>query len=442
MDVLVVLGVLGILLLMISAGVPVAFALLASGAVGFWLLRDLDFVLNTFQTLPFSTSASYTLTLVPMYLLLGTAVVRGGVATQLFRAAVKSKALRRFPAGLGIATIGACGAFAAVSGSSVATAATMGRVTLKEMTDSGYSRPFAAGIVASGGTLGVLIPPSLVLVLYGIVAGESIGDLLIAGIIPGIITVLAYVAVITFLARRHIEMPVAMEVDGSSLAPVSRSGLIALAKVAVIFLIVVGGIYGGVFTATESGAVGALAATLMLAWALRADTRHFFGELGDALAETAKLTSMIFLLLIGGTIFARFLVLGGVSSSVGGLIERSNLGALMVVAMIGGLVLLLGMFLDAFTIIIIVVPVVQPILIANGIDGIWFGILLVKLIELGLVTPPVGLNAYIVAGVEESITVEDVFRGVVPFYAADLVIVLLLVMFPILATGLPAWAAN
>lgn len=444
--------VVALLILLIAAEVPVAFSLLASGTIGLVLLKSSGYATNTLANQPFATTAAFSLVLVPMFVIMGMFVVSAGIAQDVY--AVAARTFRRLPGGLGIATVAACAGFAAVTGSSAATVATIGRISISEMRQHGYRTSFAAGIVGASGTLGILIPPSLILVIYGTLTGESIEKLLLAGVIPGVFTAVMYSVVVFIRARKeigpqYVVLPedhgdtggtgggTAVEVEVST-----RKGLAAFAKVATLFLIVVVGIYSGLFTATESGAIAAFAALLMLVWtSVRRREVRLWPLLKQAFEETTAVSTMIFMLLIGGGVFTFFMVAGGYARDFAQWITELPVSPYLVVVVILLALIPLGMILDGMSILLITVPLTYPVVTELGFDGIWFGILVVKLIEIGLVTPPVGINCYVVAGSSPGVRAEDAFRGVAPFVAMDMVTTAILFAFPIITLWLPNLAS-
>lgn len=437
-----------LLLLLIAAEVPVAFSLLAAGTIGLVLLKTSGYATNTLANQPFATTAAFSLVLIPMFVIMGMFVVSAGIAQDVY--GVAARTFRRLPGGLGIATVAACAGFAAVTGSSAATVATIGRISISEMRQHGYRTSFAAGIVGASGTLGILIPPSLILVIYGTLTGESIERLLLAGIVPGVFTAVMYSVVVLIRARKEIrpEYVVAaddagLEAGGGSVAVSTRTGVAAFAKVATLFLIVVVGIYSGLFTATESGAIAAFAALLMLVWtSVRRREVRLWPQLKQAFEETTSVSTMIFMLLIGGGVFTFFMVSGGYARDFAQWITGLPVSPHLVVAIILLALIPLGMVLDGMSILLITVPLTYPVVTELGFDGIWFGILVVKLIEIGLVTPPVGINCYVVAGAAPGVRAEDAFRGVAPFVAMDIITTSILFAFPAIILWLPALAST
>lgn len=460
-----------VFLLLLVCETPVAWALGAAGALGLSLLRSPDLVTSLLGSSPYRATASYTLAIIPMYVLLGMFALHGRLAERLYR--VASTALRRVPGGLGVATVGACAGFAAVTGSSVATAATIGKVSIGEMRKFGYPPGFAAGIVAMAGTLGILIPPSIVIVIYGVIAQESIAKLLVAGIIPGIVSTIVYAALIIVIARKFLptessvslasvldteiasaaarrgtapEEPKVVATEGlpenvelGDPAEVSRfEAARSVGWIAIIFFVVMAGIYTGYFTVIESGAIAALVGLLMLfvengALGLKTVLRKFY----YSLLEAASVTSMTFSILVGATIFSTFLVMTRFPMRFTDWILAFDVPPLMIVVILLMSLILLGMFLETLSILIICVPLMHPVVVELGFEGIWFAILVVKMIEIGMVTPPVGINVFVVAGAS-GVTIEQAFRGVLPFVLVDLLVVAILIAFPWLVTWLPS----
>lgn len=441
----VILGIAIVLLLvLILSEVPVSLALLASGTVGLVLLQDAGFAANTLANEPFASTAAFTLILIPMFVIMGMLVVAAGIAHDVYGFA--ARAFSRFPAGLGYATVAACAGFAAVTGSSAATVATIGRISINEMRKHGYSAAFASGIVGASGTLGILIPPSIVLVIYGTLTGESIGRLLVAGIIPGILSAVLYSVVVAWRARTEVSpdfvMSAELDPEASRTVATASTGYASVVKIFVLFAIVVGGIYTGSFTATESGAVAAFVALLMLVTtAVRRRKLNLWHLLKEAYYETTSVSSMIFMLLIGGGVFAFFMVSGGYAQDFTQWITGLPVNRYLIVVMILLAMIPLGMLLDGLSILLITVPLAYPVVTELGFDGLWFGILMVKMIELGLITPPVGINVYVVAGAAPGLTVEDAFKGIWPFGVMDLLTIALLFAVPSLTTWLPSLVA-
>lgn len=433
--------------------VPVGFALAGAGFVGIYLLSSFGTGRATLANVPYASTARYALIIIPLFILMGMVATHGGMADEALGFA--GRMLHRFPGGLPLASIAACAMFAAVTGSSVATVATIGPPAIKEMRAQGYSAAFASGVIGAAGTLGVLIPPSIVLVILGVITGMSIGALLIAGIVPGILSALVYGVWVVLRADRarttaepEAETPVSL---GPALTPqeltthpvvpaatIKRDATAtALVRPAILFVVVIGGIYAGVFSATESAAVGALVAVMMLVLQHWRAPRLAWKKLTQSLTETASLSSAIFVLLIGGGIFTYFLVSARIPGRVTEWLVSAPIPPRLLVALLLLLMIPLGMFLDGISIMLITMPLAFPVIQELGFDGLWFGILVVKMIEIGLITPPIGINAYVVAGVVRDVKAEQVFRGLAPFMMLDLVVVAILFLIPDLVTFLP-----
>ncbi len=423
-------GILGIVLLLFlfALGMPVGVAMLLVGFLGYGYLGSANAALSKLGIDVYATASSYSLSVIPLFILMGMFLSYAGLGSKLYRAV--DAWLGHLRGGMAMATVGACAAFSAVCGSSVATVATMAKVALPEMKRYGYKDSLATACVAAGGTLGILIPPSVILVLYGMLTREPIGELLIAGILPGFLLAALFIGVI-YLQVRH----------DPSLAPLRaradlRERVVSLNgmwPVVAIFLLVMGGLYLGVFTPTEAGAVGAFAA-LLVALATRSLDR---GGLISSLDDTARTTAMILLIVIGATVFGHFLAISRVPSGVAEFAAGLEVSRYVVLAVVLLLMILLGFFLEGIAILVLTVPILYPIIIDLGFDGLWFGVIMVIALSIGLVTPPVGMNVYVTAGVAKDVPLQTIFRGVVPLWLAMVVCAALLVAFPQIATFLP-----
>lgn len=433
------------LLVLLLLRVPIAAALLVSGLLGILLLPGGAELSSIAQSVPFTQTANFSWSIIPMFILMGALVSSTGMVTSLF--ALGARLTSRIPGGIGAAAIGACAGFAAVSGSSVATSATMAPIATKEMAARGYRAPFAAALVAAAGTLGVLIPPSVILVLYGIVAGEPIGTLLLAGIVPGIISavvLMGTVVTLRVLRPRTVMTDAGLagthEVDARGTISDERpmNGIGAVVRLALLFGVVIGGIYSGLMTTTESAAAGAFVA-LLIAIVDHARRRGWRAghDVGEAFKQAASQTGMLFLILIGSAVFTYFFLIAGAPTAVAEWILGLDLPPLGVVALILAALIPLGMFLEPFSIVLIVVPLAYPVVVTDlGFSGIWFGILMVKMVELSLITPPVGLNVFVSAGVLKGlVTTAQTFKAVGWFVVADLLLITLFLLFPDLVTA-------
>lgn len=434
-----------VMALLLFLRMPVWLALAISGAVGLVSLRGTGFVTSALATAAFEQASAFTLTIIPMFILLGVFAVRAKTAEQVFT--IARRGFRRIPGGLGISTVAACAGFAAVSGSSIGTAATMSKLSVAEMRRAGYPTSLAGALVAVAGTLGAMIPPSLFLVLYAILSGESIGAMLIAGIIPGILSAIVYAVYVFFRTRRLPQIADEASLDealtgaiddGRARAAATRLPWRGLVRLAVIFLIIMGGIYTGLFTPTESAAIGALVAFIMLVLEYRRQgLREIVHQVVEALKETAKTTSMVFAIMIGSAVLSLFFVAARVPQMISGSVTALDVPDWLVVALLLALLLPLGMALESISILVITVPLIYPVASALGFDGIWLGIMIVKLIEIGMVTPPVGINCFVVAGTAK-IPTAAVFRGVWPFVALEIGLLVLFFIAPDIVLWLPS----
>ena len=424
-------GIIGIaaLLVLLALRMSVGLSMLLVGLVGYCYLTNVQAGLTKLGVDPYATASSYSLSVVPVFILMGMFLSYGGLGRDLYEAV--DAWLGHLRGGMAMATIGACAAFAAVSGSTTATAATMATVALPEMRRHKYKDSLAAACVAAGGTLGILIPPSVILVLYGILTLEPIGKLLIAGILPGLLQ--------TFLFALAIYLQVRWNPDLAPLRPQVASfrerlrSLRVVWPVLALFLLVMGGIYLGVFTPTEAGGVGAFGA---LIFALIAGHLRWRGFV-DALDQTARTTAMIFLIVIGAIVFGHFLAITKIPMELTDYIAALGISRYLILAAILFLYLVLGCFMEGIAILVLTIPIIYPVIINLGFSGIWFGVVMVIMLNIGLVTPPVGLNVYITAGVARDIPLEVIFRGVIPLWLAMIACAAILVAFPQIATFLP-----
>ena len=419
---------LGALLALILAGVPIAFAMLTVGLGGVALLLGWNPALAMLSQLALDTGMSYTLSVVPLFILMGNLVNRAGLSDDLYRASYAW--LGHYRGGLALATSVACAGFSAVCGSSLATAATMARVALPPMRRYGYADSLACGVVAAGGTLGILIPPSVILVLYGIMTQQSVGKLFMAGIVPGLLGMLCYMGAVAVLTHWR----PALGPPGERLALGERlRALNSVWGVLGLFLLVIGGIYLGVFTATEAAGIGA-AGALAMALLRR---RLGWEDLYAVLVDSARTTAMLFAVLMGALMFSNFVNLAGLPGDLSAWVRGLALPPLAVVALILLIYVVLGALLESLSMVLLTVPIFFPLVQQLGVDPIWFGILVVVVTEVSLITPPVGLNVFVLKSVLPEVAVGTIYRGVVPFIVADLVRIGLLLLLPGLVTFLP-----
>lgn len=421
----------GLIFVLMSIGTPVFAALALSGAFGIIMVEDAAFLLNRLKSLPFSSAANYSLTVIPLFILMGAFAHHAEVGRRLFQ--VANKWVGHLPGGLAMAGILTSAGFAATSGSSVATAATVGAVAIPEMKKVGYDPRLAAGSVAAGGVLGVLIPPSVLLIFYAALTEVSVGKMLIAGFIPGLLTTIVFMAGVSIIGRSSHQQEARSKRVPWGQRLVSTK---AAWQVIVLFVLVLGGIYLGLITPTEAGAIGAVAALLMLLFR-RSKRSALRSDLYESFRSTTTTTVMILFTMIGASIFSYYLTLVQIPQMIAETIVESGISPYLIVAVLLLLYIPLGMFLDAFSMMVITLPIVFPTVTGLGFDPIWFGILCVKMCEIGLITPPVGLNCFIIAGIDRSTSLSDVFRGSLWFVAMELLTVSILFLFPVIVTWFP-----
>ena len=423
-------GLIGMaaLLVLMFARMPIGIAMALVGAVGVGVLNSPDAALNSLGSFPYSHAAVQAFAVIPLFVLMGNFAAVSGMGADLYAAAHAWIGHRR--GGLASATVLACAGFAALSGSSVASAVTMGRVCLPEMRRYRYDPRLATGVIAAGGTLGILIPPSTVMVVYALLTEQSIGRLLLAGFLPGLLLTALFVftVMIVCVFRPDFGPPCKRLPLRERVAALWGAGPFIVVVAATI-----GGIYAGVFTVNEAAAVGAL---LTMAHALWRRTLGL-ASLADALLQTVRTTAMVFLILIGAHIFSPFLALSRIPTDLAGLLTGLELPAVAVLAVLLAAYLVMGMFLEGFAMVVLTVPIVFPIVTALGIDPIWFGIFTVIVLEMGLISPPVGINVFVVKGIAEDVPMGRIFAGIMPFWVAMIICVLILTAFPQIALIVP-----
>jgi tripartite ATP-independent transporter DctM subunit len=409
--------------------VPVGMAMGLVGVTGYASVVGAEPALKMVGLTSMRTVTDYTFGVIPMFMLMGAIVAQSGMSAELFRAANAMIGHRR--GGLGLATIAACAGFAAISGSSVATAATFATVAYPEMRRHDYPKSFSTGVIAAGGTLGAIFPPSTVLAVYGLITQQDIGRLFIAGVLPGVLAVAMYMATIAIIAwARPGFLPVSQRAS-------LRERLAALSKVwasLLLFVFVIGGLYGGVFTPTEAGGVGACGALIISVARGKLGVRGLL----EALLRATRTASAVFTVLIGALLFGYFLTVTGVPQKVTGFLTGLGLGPLGVLLLIMLMYLVLGSLMDAMAMVILTVPIVFPAVTSLGYDPIWFGIIIVMTVELGLIHPPVGMNVFVIKTAVEDVSFATIFRGVAPFIVTDLVRLAILIAVPQIALFLPS----
>lgn len=427
-DAVAVTGFAALFVLMLLR-VPVGMAMGLVGVSGFAYLSGGGPALKIVGLTAMRTVTDFNFAVVPLFLLMGVFASTSGMSRELFRSA--NAFLGHLRGGLGIATIAACGAFAAICGSSVATAATFSKVAYPEMRRFGYPQSFATGVIAAGGTLGIMIPPSTVFAIYGLITQQDVGKLFVAGIIPGILATLMYIGTIAIVGfAKPGFLPAGARVP-------FKERLAALREVwatILLFAFVIGGIYGGLFTATEAAGAGAGGAFIIGVLRGRLSGK----EILQALLETTRTTAAIFTILIGAILFGYFLTITQTPQAVTEFLTGLGIGRYGVLALIMLMYLVLGCLMDALAMIILTVPIIFPVITGLGFDPIWFGVIIVMTVELGLIHPPVGMNIFVIKSVIEDVKISTIFYGVFPFIITDLLRLTILILFPILATWLPS----
>ncbi|MEY3521941.1 TRAP transporter large permease [Limnohabitans sp. 2KL-51] len=421
------IGLLAMLILAF-ARVPLAIAMGLVGFAGLWWMRGLNPALASVTSTVYEAGFEYTLSVVPLFILMGNFVTRAGMSRELYRAAYTL--VGHFRGGLAMATVMACAGFGSVCGSSIATAATMTKVAYPSMKGHGYSGQLAAGAIAAGGTLGILIPPSTILVIYGLVTETSIGKLFAAGMVPGLLAVFMMCLTISYITWR----------DPSSGPAAERSGwaerfdaMKDVWAVAVLFVIVMGGIYGGVFTTTEGAGIGAFGAFII---ALLRKSLNVSVTL-DILIESARTTGMLFMILVGALVFANFVNFTTLPSDLKSLVSTHNISPVAVMIAICAIYIVLGAAMEELSMVLLTLPVFFPLVVSLGFDPVWFGIVIVLVVMIGLISPPVGMNMFVVRNMLPELSTATIFKGVMPFVYTLVVVLALLVAFPQIALFLP-----
>ncbi len=424
---------LAILLVMVFARIPIAFAMAIVGGVGFALLRGWSPAGAMVGNAVFETGLNYSLSVVPLFIFMGNVLAGSGIAQGLFSAA--DRVFGRMRGGLAMATVLSCGGFSAVCGSSLATAATMSKVTMPSMRRFGYSDSLATGAIAAGGTLGILIPPSVVLIIFGLLTEADIGKLFLAGIIPGIIGIIGYLLAVMVAVR----MNPALAPQVSEVRPMNTRDAVSVAAVLGLFVFIMAGIYGGFFTPIEAAGMGA-AAALLIAFATGGMTR---AALWTAFLDSATASAMIFAIIIGAEIFSNFVSFAGLPDALSSLVEDMGLSPWVVLLLIVVIYMVLGCFLESLSMILLTVPVFYPLVsdldfglaVLQDPDAvlIWFAIIVVVVTEISLITPPIGMNVFVLRSVLPDVSLGTIFRGVYVFWVADLIRLALIIAVPILS---------
>jgi tripartite ATP-independent transporter DctM subunit len=421
-----ILGLAGFLLLVVL-GMPIAFSFAIAGFIGLCLIRDPGAGLSILGSGPYTWASMEALICLPLFVLMGFFAYHCGISKELYVTA--NKWVGRLPGGLAMATVLACTGFAACTGSSMAGAATMGTIAYPEMEGVNYNRRLSTGCIAAGGTLGILIPPSSIFIMYGFLTETSIGALFVAGIIPGLLLSGLFIAVILVLCKRNPQLGPA----GQSFRLIEMiSSLRGIWPTLVLFILVIGGLFFGIFTPSEAGAVGAFGA---FAIAL-AQRRLTFATFTSALKDTTRITCFVLTITIGAMIFNTFLAVSGFTTTFSDLIANLPVSPYIVLIIILLVYIILGCIMDSMAITLLTIPVVFPIIAKLGFDLVWFGVLFVVMTESALITPPIGMNVYIVQGVTK-VPLQDVFRGIIPFFIMMILCVAVLIAFPQISLFLP-----
>ena len=427
-DVVALLGFIALFVLMLLR-VPVGMAMGLVGVAGFGYLSGSGPALKIVGHTSMRTVTDWNFAVVPLFLLMGSFATTSGMSRELFRAA--NAFLGHLRGGLGIATIAACGGFSAICGSSVATAATFSRVAYPEMRRFGYPQSFATGVIAAGGTLGIMIPPSTVLAVYGLITEQDIGKLFVAGILPGILAIAMYMLTVTVIGySKPGYLPAGVRASWSE----RLEGVREVWATLLLFAFVIGGIYGGFFTATEAAGMGA-AGAFLLGIARR---RLSPTDIRRSLLEATRTTAAVFTVLIGAILFGYFLTITQTPQKVTEFLTGLGLGRYGILALIMLMYLVLGCLMDALAMIILTVPIIFPVIKQLGFDPIWFGVIIVMTVELGLIHPPVGMNIFVIKSVVEDAKISTIFYGVLPFIITDILRLIILIAFPMIALWLPS----
>jgi len=425
-------GIIGLvcLFVFIFSNMPVGFVMTIIGFIGFSYLVSMDAALNVLAVDFFEVFGSYNLTVIPLFILMGQIAFHSGISSRLFKTAYKF--IGHWPGGMAIATIGACTGFSAISGSTNATAATMAAVAYPEMKKYRYDDKLATGVVAAGGSMGILIPPSVIFIIYGIMTEQSIGKLFVAGIVPGLLLTLLFVATVVIWTKMYPDLaPKGPKTDIKEKL-VSLTGLL---ETILLFALVMGGLFTGVFTPNEAGSVGAFG-TLVIALVRKNLTYQAFIK---ALADTTKISCMVLMVVAGATIFGHFLAVTRIPFEIANWVVSFNLPSWAIISLIILVYLVGGCFIDALALIMLTVPIFYPVINTLGYDPIWFGVIIVLITQIGVITPPVGINVYVVNGVASDVPMQTIFKGVLPFLIALIIGILILIPIPEIALFLPGF---
>ena len=423
-----IIGAIGliVMIMLVCLRVPVALAMLGAGLVGFGAITSPSGALQMLKDIPTDVLAKYDFSAIPLFILMGVFAAHSGMAGKLFEAT--RTIFGGVRGSLGIAGIGSSGIFASISGSSLATASTMTRVALPEMEKHGYSPGFACGVLAAGGTLGIMIPPSIALLIYAILTEQSVGDMFIAGFLPGLLGMVMYSITVMIMVRWKPHLAERGEKTSWKEKVLSLTGLIPFSF---IFIIIIAGIFFGLFTPTEGAAVGAFTS-----WLYAVFKGMRLQGLKQSLIETLALSAVVFFMLLGAEALGLFINVSRIANSLAEWVGALAVSPLVVLIGILIMYFLLGLFMDALAMLVITIPVVFPIILALGYDPVWFGIIAVLTVELGLITPPMGMNIFVIKAMAPHIKLGEMFKGVTPFIISDVIRLVVLVAFPSISLAL------
>lgn len=426
----VFIGSIGILtlILLLLLRMPIGLAMGLVGFFGYSYFTSFEGALGILRTVPYATAASYDLSVLPLFLLMGAFAHRSGMSKELYHSAYRW--VGGAPGGLAIATIVGCAGFAAVSGSTLATASTMGMIALPEMNKYKYDKSFATGSVAAGGSLGILIPPSSIFIIYGVITEQSIGQLFIAGILPGLLLASLFIVCIYFRAWRNPH--IGPKADKFTLAE-KIAAVKGCWQILLLFLLIMAGLYLGLFTPTEAAGVGAFGAFVfaLIKKQMTWSTFHV------ALLDTVQTTAMIFIIIIGAMIFGYFLAISRLPFELASFVGSLAISPYFILFLILLAYLLMGCILDTFAMVILTVPIFYPVILKLGFNPIWFGVIMVLVSEMGVITPPVGMNVYVLRGVAPDVPLDVIFKGVYPYLLMMIICAILVILFPSIALFLP-----
>jgi tripartite ATP-independent transporter DctM subunit len=426
---------IAVMLALSLIGVPVGISMAGVAVVGLWITGGPAFALNTLMNLPFAMASDYSFVVIPMFVLMGAIASASGLTQELF--SFSHLLLRATRGGLYQATILASAGFAAISGSTLVNAALFTRIALTEMLRLGYDRAFSAGCIAAAGTIAALIPPSISFVIYGLLTGESVAELLIAGVVPGVMTAVAYMIGTSFMVRAKPGLAPPPQ-PRASLPEIGRSAITLWATFLLAGL-VIGGIYLGFTTPSGAGALGAIGALIIAVARRRLST----ADLGDCLRSAAGVTAALFIVIIGGLMLTRFFLVAGTVTAATDMLQALELSPIVFMLILVVVFVVLGMFMDPLAMQVMTLPFVYPMVTALGYDGVWFGVIMVKLVELAVLSPPVGMNLFAVIGASEGkVRLPEIYRGILPFIVMEVIVLALLLSFPEISLWLPRQMFN